>query len=179
MCFKIICMVRCVCVDETRLVVCCLPQLKVGDKYMELIILVFPHLQIFEIFHSKKFLKRRCWWDLEQTLGNILSLDSVPDELRDLEQITWSLCRSRHNIYKLPSMLQAIEYIFFMTPDDNKLGSLLQGSLQETGFPGGPSGNEPACQCRRHKRQGFDRWIRKIPWRRAWQVTPVFFFFHL
>jgi len=25
-----------------------------------------------------------------------------------------------------------------------------------------------------HKRQGFDPWVRKIPWRRAWQPTPVF-----
>ena len=24
------------------------------------------------------------------------------------------------------------------------------------------------------KRQGFDPWIRKIPWRRAWQPTPLF-----
>ena len=31
-----------------------------------------------------------------------------------------------------------------------------------------------ACQCRRHKRCGFDPWIGKIPWRRAWQPTPVF-----
>ena len=42
------------------------------------------------------------------------------------------------------------------------------------GFPGGASDKEPACQCRRHKRRGFDPWIKKIPWRRAWQSTPVF-----
>ena len=24
------------------------------------------------------------------------------------------------------------------------------------------------------KRYGFDPWIRRIPWRRAWQPTPVF-----
>ena len=40
------------------------------------------------------------------------------------------------------------------------------------GFPGGTSGKEPACQCRRHKRHGFDPWVGKIPW--AWQPTPVF-----
>ena len=34
------------------------------------------------------------------------------------------------------------------------------------------SGKEPACQCRRCK---FDPWVRKIPWRRKWQPTPVFF----
>ena len=33
------------------------------------------------------------------------------------------------------------------------------------------SGKEPACQCRRH---GLDSWVRKIPWRRRWQPTPVF-----
>ena len=31
---------------------------------------------------------------------------------------------------------------------------------------------EPNCQCRRHR---FDPWIGKIPWRRKWQPTPVFF----
>ena len=42
------------------------------------------------------------------------------------------------------------------------------------GFPGITGDKEPACQCRRHKRRGFDPWVRKIPWRRAWQPFPVF-----
>ena len=42
------------------------------------------------------------------------------------------------------------------------------------GFPGGASGKELACQCRRQKRRGFDSWVGTIPWRRAWQPTPVF-----
>ena len=42
------------------------------------------------------------------------------------------------------------------------------------GFPGGASGKELICQCRRHKRLGFNPWMGKIPWRRAWQPTPVF-----
>ena len=33
------------------------------------------------------------------------------------------------------------------------------------GFPGGASGKEPACQCRRHKKLRFNLWIGKIPWR--------------
>ena len=41
-------------------------------------------------------------------------------------------------------------------------------------FPGGTSGKESACQCRRCQRCGFDTWVRKIPWRRACQPTPVF-----
>jgi len=31
------------------------------------------------------------------------------------------------------------------------------------GFPGGASGKEPACQCRRHKRCGFNPCVGKIP----------------
>ena len=45
-------------------------------------------------------------------------------------------------------------------------------SIQQ-GFPGGTSGKEPTCQCRRRKRRGFDPWVGKIPWRRQWQPTPV------
>ena len=39
------------------------------------------------------------------------------------------------------------------------------------GFPGGATIKESASQCRRY---GFDPWVRKIPWRREWQPTPVF-----
>ena len=46
-------------------------------------------------------------------------------------------------------------------------------SIWEKGFQGSTSGQEPACQCRRHKRSMFDPWVRKIPWRN-WQPTPVF-----
>ena len=35
------------------------------------------------------------------------------------------------------------------------------------------SGKESACQCRRHKRCGFNPWIGKIPWNRKWQPTPA------
>ena len=41
-------------------------------------------------------------------------------------------------------------------------------------FPGGASGKEPACPCRRYKRCGFNPWVRKIPWSREWPPTPVF-----
>ena len=34
--------------------------------------------------------------------------------------------------------------------------------------------NPPTCQCRRQKRLGFDPWVRKIPWRRAWEPTSAF-----
>ena len=31
------------------------------------------------------------------------------------------------------------------------------------GFPGCASDKESACQCRRHKRCGFDPWVRRSP----------------
>ena len=40
------------------------------------------------------------------------------------------------------------------------------------GLPCLLSGKESACQCRRC---GFNLWVRKIPWRRNWQPTSVFF----
>ena len=57
------------------------------------------------------------------------------------------------------------------------LSQFLPPSLSPETFvtePGGTSGKELPCQCRRSKRLGFDPWVRKIPWRRAWQPTPVF-----
>jgi len=49
--------------------------------------------------------------------------------------------------------------------------SLLQFFMS---FPGSTNDKEPDCQRRRCKRNGFDPWVGKIPWRRAWQPTPVF-----
>ena len=37
-----------------------------------------------------------------------------------------------------------------------------------------PVVKKPTCHCKRHKRHGSDPWVRKIPWRREWQPTPVF-----
>ena len=42
---------------------------------------------------------------------------------------------------------------------------------QERGLPRWLSSKESACQCRR---QEFNPWVGKIPWRREWQPTPVF-----
>ena len=41
-------------------------------------------------------------------------------------------------------------------------------------FPGGAGGKGPASQGRKSKRHKFDPWVGKMPWRKAWQPTPVF-----
>ena len=43
--------------------------------------------------------------------------------------------------------------------------------LPPAGLPRWLSDKESACQGRK---RGFDPWVGKIPWRRAWQPTPVF-----
>ena len=40
---------------------------------------------------------------------------------------------------------------------------------------GGARGQESACQCRGRQRCSFDPWVRKIPWSRTRQCTPIFF----
>ena len=51
---------------------------------------------------------------------------------------------------------------------------LMYNMVTHGDFPGGPSGKDPACQCRICKRHGFHPCVEKIPWRKAWQLTPVF-----
>ena len=64
-------------------------------------------------------------------------------------------------------------------------GKLTLAPILTVGFPGGTSGKEPACQCRRQRKHGFDPWVRKIPleedvathfsilaWRIPWTEEP-------
>ena len=41
------------------------------------------------------------------------------------------------------------------------MSSIIREQLPYLGFPGSPSGKEPACRCRRHERHGFDPWVQK------------------
>ena len=60
-----------------------------------------------------------------------------------------------------------------------------EGLYVYVGFPNGAGGKEPACQCRRHKRCGFDPMMEKDPlekemaiyssilaWRIPWTEEP-------
>ena len=51
---------------------------------------------------------------------------------------------------------------------------MTEATQQQQGFPTDTCAKEYACQCRRHKRRGFNPWVGKIPQSRAWQATPVF-----
>ena len=53
--------------------------------------------------------------------------------------------------------------------------NVLPGSINR-GFPGGSVGKESSCKAEEAggEEGWFDPCIWKIPWRRAWQPTPVF-----
>ena len=58
----------------------------------------------------------------------------------------------------------------FLAPRKNLFGT----PWYQLGFLRWYRSKESACQCRRHKRCGFDPWVGKTSWRRKWQPTPVF-----
>ena len=68
--------------------------------------------------------------------------------------------------------------LFFLArvwPGINSFGEhFLQQFPIKSSHLDGTSYKESACQCSRHKRYGFDPWVRKISWSRKWQPAPVF-----
>ena len=73
-----------------------------------------------------------------------------------------------------PAVSQKDETIRMMSKSADRQLSIVFKIIQVSGVEGflvGTNGKEPACQCRRCKRYGFNPWARKIPWRRAWQPT--------
>ena len=63
----------------------------------------------------------------------------------------------------------------FSPPTQETLGPILGHSIIVLPFLALPrwlSSKGATCQCRRRR---FDPWLRKIPWRRKWQPTPIIF----
>ena len=65
--------------------------------------------------------------------------------------------------YILRRLFKKVSLVFYQ---------IRRGLTEREGFPGNAS-KEPACKCRRHVTCRFNPWVRKIPWQRAWQPTPV------
>ena len=72
----------------------------------------------------------------------------------------------------LPTDVALISFPNYLCPPDPVMGVHMWSSSSCP--PSGVSGKEPTDQYRRHKRHQFDPWVGKIPWRRVWQLTPVF-----
>ena len=67
-----------------------------------------------------------------------------------------------------------LELTFVLTRAEVIVDGFASQVASELGLPSCATGKEPTCQCRRPKRHGFDSQIGKIPWRKAWQPTPIF-----
>ena len=64
--------------------------------------------------------------------------------------------------------LETLDVGLAVWPPDG--GEPLASPGSRDAHPSDASGKEPTCQGRKDK---FDAWIGKIPWRRKWQPTPV------
>ena len=62
-------------------------------------------------------------------------------------------------------------FLWFLSKKDKNATYLeLMFPRRKMGFPSGSDGKNPPAIGR----SGLDPWVGKIPWRRAWQPTPVF-----
>ena len=68
----------------------------------------------------------------------------------------------------------SIAYLLTAAPSHGLDPHLFSHLYFEIGLPRWFSGKEPACQRRSLWSCGFSPWVRKIPWRRKRQPTPVF-----
>ena len=68
-----------------------------------------------------------------------------------------------------------IQEIFTFTIESKRIKYLDEKKTKhlskQRGFPSGSDDKEFTWKCGRH---WFDPWVRKMPWRREWLLTPVF-----
>ena len=69
-----------------------------------------------------------------------------------------------------PILFLALRCTFPLWKGAHKWARLTHSNIASSGWP---SGKESTWQCRRHRTRRFDPWVRKIPWSRKWQPTPV------
>ena len=99
---------------------------------------------------------------LQEVFPDLIRQDPSPSPCWCLKQY---LTRRRH--FSPVNVLNCLRPQSIITCFNNLI-------INPVGFPGGGSGNEPACQFCRHRRHRFRPWRRKTPWRRTQQPPPVF-----
>ena len=82
-------------------------------------------------------------------------------------------------------MFFILVFFFAAKTNSQKLGDLKHIGTILKFYPDGANGKEPTCHCRKHKRHGFDPWVRKIAlkkemtthfsilaWKMPWTEAP-------
>ena len=97
-------------------------------------------------------------WDSRFTCGEILMIDSIPflSDYTDFFILSVLVTCFTRDLFTSSKLSYTLPY------------TCSYGLLRRH------SGKESACQCWRYKRHRFDSWLRKRPWKRKWQPTPVF-----
>ena len=113
--------------------------------------------------------------DLSRCFICYLSLGPFPEALngwfffkkkKKCYQFHWGRGK-RSSGHSHPRDWSKLSFIFYIWSINNDM----EHSQCAWVFPGSASSKEPACQFRRPR---FHTWVGKIPWRMAWQPTPVF-----
>ena len=102
---------------------------------------------------------------------SVSGLQLLPDSLLFLifEIILQNVGSRGLSVY--PNIPEQCIWLFWMLLRYTMVVQRFTRHLVALGFPSGSDGKESVCQCRRC---GFNPQVRKIPWRREWQFTPVF-----
>ena len=99
--------------------------------------------------------RKRGWQKMRWLDGITNSMDLSLSELRELVMDREAWCAAIHGVAK----------------SRTRLSNWTELNIW---FPRWLSSKESACQCRRHRRCGFGPWFEEIPWRRKWQLSPVY-----
>ena len=122
---------------------------------------VFHHFwKLLAVVSSCVFLWALSWWSLKCSHSKPVALSSFPGP-------TCPSSLTLHSYFSAPKLLPHILALSSQSIFCKTLEIWL-------GFPGGSVVKNPPANANRHRRWGFDPWVGKIPWRRKWQLTPVF-----
>ena len=115
--------------------------------------------QFHQSFHILNYLEAASLKDHWNSLLKMLLMGQVrPHTLRG-----WGYYSSQCIKY-----IKSKSFIRCSSPDNGCISLLLIYSIHmydQAGLPRWLSGKESTCQCRRLRRQGFNPWIGKIPWK--------------
>ena len=134
------------------------------------------HLRIFD--YSSQLVLLRLLWAKMCVLAALSTIPGAPIQVSNDRLMFWNTLPALH-FKKCEAWVGSFAFLSFefalkckewdKQRRRQRISLFISPHPLNKGFPGGASGKESACQCRRHKRCGFNPQVRKIPRKRAWQ----------